>query len=50
VLAALSARWTPWARVGVFGALKVPLYVDAVGAQLSYPFVVQLGVATGWSL
>jgi hypothetical protein len=50
VLGVLSARWTPWSRVGVFGAFKVPLYVNAVGAQLSYPFVVQVGVASGFTL
>ena len=50
VLAALTARWSPFARVGFFGALKVPVYVNAVGAQLSYPFVVQLGIAPGLPL
>jgi hypothetical protein len=50
VLGVLSARWTPWSRIGVFGAFKVPFYVNAVGAQLSYPFVVQLGIASGFSL
>jgi hypothetical protein len=50
VLAVAGARWTPWSRVGLFGVLKVPVSVNAVGAQLSYPFVVQLGVATGLSL
>jgi len=50
VLATLTARWSPFARWGFFGAVKVPLYVNAVGAQLSYPFLVQLGVATGFSL
>ena len=46
VLAVALVRWSPLAHAGFFGALKVPVYVDAVGAQLSYPFVVQLGVAT----
>jgi hypothetical protein len=50
VLGVFSARWTPWSRIGIFAAFKVPLYVNAVGAQLSYPFVAQLGVATGFSL
>ena len=50
VLAVLSARYAAGSRVGAFAALKVPLYVNAVGAQLSYPFVVQLGVATALSL
>jgi len=50
VLATLTARWSPFARWGLFGAFKLPLYVNAVGAQLSYPFLVQVGVATGLSL
>jgi hypothetical protein len=50
VLAVATARWSPFARWGFFGALKVPIYVNAVGAQLSYPFVVQLGAATSVSL
>jgi hypothetical protein len=50
VLAVLSARWSAWSRLGLFGALKVPLYVNAVGAQLWYPFYLELGVATGFSL
>jgi hypothetical protein len=50
VLAVLSARWTALSRLGVFGAIKVPLYVNAVGAQLSYPFYLELGVASGFSL
>ena len=50
VLAVVSARWSPFARWGFFGALKTPLYVHAVGAQLSYPIVIQLGAATGFSL
>jgi hypothetical protein len=50
VLATLGARWSPFQRWGFFGALKIPVYVNAVGAQLSYPFVAQLGVATGFSL
>jgi len=50
VLAVLSARFSPFARWGFFGAIKLPVYVNAVGAQLTYPFVVQLGAATGFSL
>jgi hypothetical protein len=50
VLAVLGARWAPWSRWGLFGAFKVPLYVNAVGAQLSYPFILQVGVATGLPL
>jgi hypothetical protein len=50
VLAVVSARWSAWSHLGVFGALKVPLYVNAVGAQLWYPFYLELGVATGFSL
>lgn len=50
VLAVVGARWSPFARWGFFGALKTPVYAHAVGAQLSYPLVVQLGVATGWAL
>lgn len=50
VLGVVTARWSPFARWGFFGALKVPIFVDAVGAQLSYPIVVQLGAATGFSL
>lgn len=45
LLAVLSARWSPFARWGFFGAVKVPFYVDTVGAQLTYPMTVQLGVA-----
>jgi hypothetical protein len=50
IVGVLSARYSPWVRLGVFGAIKVPLYVSAVGAQLSYPFVLQLGIATGLPL
>ena len=50
VLAVATARWSPFARFGLFGVVKVPVLVDAIGAQLSYPFVVQLGVATGLGL
>lgn len=50
VLAVLTARWLASSHLGLFGALKVPLYVDAVGAQLWYPFYIELGVATGFSL
>jgi hypothetical protein len=46
VLAVASARWSPFTTWGLFGAVKVPLYVNAVGAQLSYPLVLQLGIAT----
>jgi hypothetical protein len=48
VVVALLGRWSPWSRWSVFGALKVPVIVDAVGAQLSYPFAAQLGIATAW--
>ena len=41
---------SPFSGWGFFGALKVPIYVNAVGAQLSYPFVLQLGAATAFSL
>ncbi len=47
IVGVLSARYSPWARVGLYAAVKVPLHVEAVGAQLSYPFVLQLGIATG---
>jgi hypothetical protein len=50
VLAVLTARWSPFRRWGFFGAFKAPLHVNAVGSQLSYPFVVQIGGATGFSL
>jgi hypothetical protein len=50
VLAVLTARWSPFRRWGFFGAFKVPVYVNAGGAQLSYPFVLQLGAAAGFSL
>ena len=50
VLASFTARWSPFAQWSLFGALKIPLYVNAVGAQLSYPLLVQLGVATGLPL
>lgn len=50
VLAVLTARWLASSHLGLYGALKVPLYVDAVGAQLWYPFYLELGVATGLSL
>jgi hypothetical protein len=50
VLGVLTARWSPFRRWGFFGAFKLPVYVNAIGAQLSYPFVVQLGGATTFSL
>jgi hypothetical protein len=49
VLAVLTARWSPFRRWGFFGAFKVPVYVNAIGAQLSYPLVVQIGAATAFS-
>lgn len=46
VLAMATARY-PLARgVGVFAVVRVPIYVRAIGAQLSYPAHVQLGIAT----
>jgi hypothetical protein len=46
VVALLTAR-TPIGRgFSAFGALRVPLYVHAVGAQLSYPAYLQVGIAT----
>jgi hypothetical protein len=50
LLAVLSARWSVWSHLGLFGAIKVPFYVNAVGAQLWYPFYLELGMATGFSL
>jgi hypothetical protein len=50
VLAVATARWLAMTHLGLYGAVKVPLFVDAVGAQLAYPFYVEAGVATGFSL
>lgn len=50
VLAVLTARWSPFAGWGAFAAVRVPLYVNVTGAQLQYPAVVQLGIATSFRL
>jgi hypothetical protein len=50
VVALFTARY-PLARgVGAYAVARVPLYVDAVGGQLSYPVHLQLGVATALPL
>jgi hypothetical protein len=46
VVALVTARTKVAEKTGLFCALRVPLYVNAVGAQLSYSLFVQLGVAT----
>lgn len=46
VLAVATAQWSPSRGWGLFAAVRVPVYVDVVGAQLHYPAVVQLGAAT----
>ncbi|MGZ6065662.1 MAG: hypothetical protein ACXWVM_24885 [Polyangiales bacterium] len=48
VVALLSARTPIGEKSGLFCSVRVPLYVNAVGAQLSYPAYVQLGVATSF--
>ncbi len=50
VLAVASARWSAAKRWGLFGTVKIPAYVNAIGAQLTYPLIVQLGIATGFDL
>jgi hypothetical protein len=48
-LVALATARYPLARsLGAFAAVRVPLYVNAVGAQLSYPLHLQLGIATAF--
>jgi hypothetical protein len=49
VLAVATARWSPSRALSLFGALRVPLVTDVVGAQLSYPLYVQLGIATAFA-
>jgi hypothetical protein len=50
VLAVLTARWSPAPMWGLFVSVRLPLYVDVVGAQLQYPAVLQFGVATSFGL
>jgi hypothetical protein len=50
VVALLTARY-PLARgLGAYAVARVPLYVNAVGGQLSYPVHLQLGIATALPL
>ena len=49
VLAVATARWSPIAALSLFGAVRLPLVTHVVGAQLSYPAYVQLGIATAFS-
>lgn len=48
VVALATARTQIGEKSGLFASVRVPLYVNAVGAQLSYPAFVQLGVATSF--
>lgn len=50
VLAVLTTTWSPSPGWGAFAAIRVPLYVNVVGAQLQYPAVAQLGIATSFRL
>ena len=49
VTAVATARWSPSPALSLFGAVRVPLVTHVVGAQLSYPAYVQLGIATAFS-
>jgi hypothetical protein len=48
LVALLTARAPIGEKSGLFASVRVPLYVNAVGALLSYPAFVQLGVATSF--
>jgi hypothetical protein len=48
VLGVATARWSPTASLSLFTAVRVPLLTEVVGAQLSYPVYVQLGIATAF--
>jgi len=48
VVALATARVPVGSTFGLFSSIRVPLYVNAVGAQLSYPAFVQIGVATSF--
>jgi len=50
VLALGTVRWSMWRAGGVFAAVRVPLWVHVVGAQLTYPAIVQLGVSGAFDL
>lgn len=46
VVALGTVRYPLTMGLGLFGVVRVPLYVNAVGAQLNYPLHLQLGIAT----
>jgi hypothetical protein len=46
LVALATVRYPIATGASVFGVVRVPLYVNAVGAQLSYPLHVQIGIAT----
>jgi hypothetical protein len=50
VVALATARYPLGGGLGAFAVARVPIYVNAVGGQLSYPVHVQLGVATALPL
>lgn len=50
VTALLTGRWSLAARLSIFGVARVPVHVHAVGAQLSYPLLLQIGLATALPL
>lgn len=50
VLALATVRWSVWRTVGIFTAVRVPLWIRVVGAQLTYPAIVQLGVSGAFDL
>lgn len=48
VVALVTARAPLTQSIGAYAVARIPLYVHAVGAQLSYPVLLQVGVATSF--